>query len=66
MASKLEQLYEDQTIICKGLSLLKVLVDRNEISDLLTEEQQKRLFKLSEIEMIKLVTLEMGLERGKK
>lgn len=58
MASKLEQLYEDQTIICKGLSLLKVLVNRNEIGDLLTEEQQKRLFKLSEIEMGKLVILE--------
>ncbi len=66
MANKLEQLYEDQTIICKGLNLLKVYVNSGEIGELLTKEQQERLFKLSVIEMSKLVTLEMELERGKK
>lgn len=62
MKNKLEQLYEDQIIICKGLNLLKVYVDYNEIGELLTKEQQERLFKLSELEMGKLVVLEKELE----
>ncbi len=65
MKNKLEQLYEDQTIICKGLNLLKVYVDNNEIGEFLTKEQQERLFKLSVIEISKLVTLEMELKNGK-
>ena len=65
MKSKLEQLYEDQTIICKGLNLLKVYVDYNEIGELLTKEQQERLFKLSELEMGKLVVLERELKNDK-
>lgn len=59
MKSKLEQLYEDQTIICKGLNLLKVY------DVLLTKEEQERLFKLSELEMGKLVVLERELENDK-
>ena len=65
MTSKLEQLYEDQIIICKGLNLLKVYVDYNEIGELLTKEQQERLFELSELEMGKLVVLERELENDK-
>lgn len=61
MESKLKQLYEDQTIKCKGLNLLKAYVDCNEIGDFLTKEQQERLFKLSELEMEKLVLLEKEL-----
>ena len=66
MKSKLEQLYEDQTIICKGLNLLKVYVDCNEIGELLTKEQQERLFELSKLEMGKLVVFEKELEDGDK
>jgi len=65
MTSKLEQLYQDQIIICKDLNLLKAYVDYNVIDELLTEEQQERLFKLSELEMGKLVVLEMELENDK-
>ena len=65
MKSKLEQLYEDQIIICEGLSLLKVYVNRRKIGKLLTKEQQERLFKLSVIEMAKLITLEMELKNDK-
>lgn len=62
MKSKLEQLYEDQTIICKGLNLLKVYVENNELVEFLTKEEQERLFKLSELEMGKLVVLEKELK----
>lgn len=62
MKSKLEQLYEDQIIICKGLNLLKVYVENNELVEFLTKEEQERLFKLSELEMGKLVVLEKELE----
>lgn len=62
MKSKLEQLYEDQIIICKGLNLLKVYVENNELVEFLTKEEQERLFKLSELEMGKLVVLEKELK----
>lgn len=62
MKSKLEQLYEDQTIICKGLNLLKSYLGGNEIDYLLTKEEQERLLELSESQMVKLVILERELE----
>ena len=65
MKSKLEQLYDDQTIICKGLSLLRVYVDYNEIGDLLTQEQKERLNKLNELETTKLVVLEKEIKNVK-
>lgn len=65
MKSKLEQLYDDQTIICKGLSLLKVYVDCNEIGEFLTKEQQERLIKLRELELYKLAVLENEVNNGK-
>ena len=63
MKSKLEQLYEDQTIICKGLSLLKVYADDNEIDELLTQEQIERLYKLVEVEMVKLALLDKEIKK---
>lgn len=62
MKNKLEQLYEDQIIICKGLNLLKVYVENNELVEFLTKEEQERIFKLSELEMGKLVVLERKLK----
>lgn len=65
MKSKLEQLYEDQIIICKGLSLLEVYDDFDKFGELLTQEQKERLYKLNELEMAKLVKLEKEIDYGK-
>ena len=65
MKSKLEQLYEDQIIICKGLNMLKVYDDFYEFGGLLTQEQKERLYKLNELEMAKLVVLEKEIKNDK-
>ena len=64
MTSELDQLYQDQVIICKGLSLLKVMSRKND--KLLTEQEQERLLELSVIEMAKLLMLEKELENDNK
>lgn len=67
MNSNLEQLLQDQIIICKGLTLLKIYIsnENNEFLsnvEILLKEEQERLPILSEIEMKKLVMLEKRLE----
>lgn len=64
MPNELEQLMQDQIIICKALSLLKVMSRKND--KLLTEEEQERLPYLSEKEMHKLVMLEKGVGNDNK
>ena len=65
MKSKLEQLYEDQKIIYKGLCLLEVYDDFDKFGELLTQEQKERLYKLNELEMAKLVVLEKEIKNDK-
>ena len=65
MKSKLEQLYEDQIIIYKGLCLLEVYDDFDKFGELLTQEQKERLYKLNELEMAKLVELEKEIKNDK-
>jgi len=65
MKSKLEQLYEDQIIICKGLCLLEVYDDFDKFGELLTQEQKERLYKLNDLEMAKLVVLEKEIKNDK-
>lgn len=71
MNSNLEQLLQDQIIICKGLTLLKIYIsnENNEFLsnvEILTKEEKERLPELSELEMKKLVMLEKELKNDNK
>ncbi len=58
-------LIQRQTIICKALSLLQVVIKDNP-NKLLTKEETEALTDVAEKEMLKLVMLEQQIKEEKK